>query len=200
MNHLSMEQLLALRGPASEPGVAQARRHVEHCVQCRNELDRLHQRVARMKALATLTPSRDAWPAINRKLVEDRIHRRNRWMGIAGAAMAASLLLGLLVGEASHPDILSATAAIDTAKAQSEVLENTISRYNPDRRVIDGRTARIAADLENRIAELDRMLETTQMRADEARDAKLLRLWRERVGLLDALVDVHVTRASNVGL
>jgi hypothetical protein len=27
-----------------------------------------------------------------------------------------------------------------------------------------------------------------------------LRLWRERVGLLDALVDVHVTRASSAGL
>jgi hypothetical protein len=34
----------------------------------------------------------------------------------------------------------------------------------------------------------------------QSRDAQLLRLWRERVGLLDALVDVHVTRASNVGL
>jgi hypothetical protein len=31
-------------------------------------------------------------------------------------------------------------------------------------------------------------------------DNQLLKLWRERVGLLDALVDVHVTRASNVGL
>jgi hypothetical protein len=27
-----------------------------------------------------------------------------------------------------------------------------------------------------------------------------IQLWRERVGLLDALVDVHVTRASNAGL
>ena len=34
----------------------------------------------------------------------------------------------------------------------------------------------------------------------QARDTQLLQLWRERVGLLDALVDVHVTRASNVGL
>jgi hypothetical protein len=34
----------------------------------------------------------------------------------------------------------------------------------------------------------------------QQRDDQLLKLWRERVGLLDALVDVHVTRASNVGL
>ena len=34
----------------------------------------------------------------------------------------------------------------------------------------------------------------------QPRDDQLLKLWRERVGLLDALVDVHVTSASNVGL
>jgi hypothetical protein len=34
----------------------------------------------------------------------------------------------------------------------------------------------------------------------QTRDQQLLKLWRERVGLLDALVDVHVTHASNVGL
>ena len=34
----------------------------------------------------------------------------------------------------------------------------------------------------------------------QATDHDLLKLWRERVGLLDALVDVHVTRASNAGL
>jgi hypothetical protein len=33
-----------------------------------------------------------------------------------------------------------------------------------------------------------------------AREHEVLQLWRQRVGLLDALVDVHVTRASNVGL
>jgi len=32
------------------------------------------------------------------------------------------------------------------------------------------------------------------------RQSQELNLWRERVGLLDALVDVHITRASNVGL
>lgn len=200
MNHLSMEQLLALRDPASEPGTAEARRHAESCELCRSELDRLHQRVARMKALPALRPSREAWPAIRRKVLEDRHQRRNRWMGIAGAAMAASILLAVVVSDISRPDDLSATAAIDTAKAQSRALESTIQRYNPDVRVIDGRTARIAAELEDRIAELDRMLEITQMRDDQARDVQLLRLWRVRVGLLDALVDVHVTKASNVGL
>ena len=56
MTHLSMDQLLALREPGSEPGAAAARRHVEACAECAAELDRLHQRVARLRALPTLRP------------------------------------------------------------------------------------------------------------------------------------------------
>jgi hypothetical protein len=200
MNHLTMEQLVSLRRPGTEPGTAEARRHVETCESCRDELDRLHQRVARMKALPNLQPPRDAWPVIRRRLADDRHRRRTRWMGIAGTAMAASILLAVVVSELARPDTLSATAAIDTAKAQSRALEGTILRYNPEARVTDGRTARIAAELEDRIADLDRQLEVTQLREGGARDQQLLQLWRERVNLLDALVDVHVTKASNVGL
>ncbi len=46
---------------------------------------------------------------------------------------------------------------------------------------------------------VDRRLEVAQMLNAQQRDAALLRLWQERVGLLDALVDVHLTRASDVG-
>ena len=200
MNHLSMEQLVSLRGPASEPGVAEARRHVESCELCRDELDRLHQRVARMKALPSLQPARDAWPAIRHRLADDRHRRRTRWMGIAGTVMAATVVLVVVGTELSRPDALSATAAIDTAKAQSRALEGIILRYNPEGRVTDGRTARMAAELEDRIADLDQQLEQTQLRVGQARDQRLLQLWQQRIGLLDALVDVHVTRASNVGL
>lgn len=202
MNHLTMEQLLSLRGPASDPGAAEARRHVDSCEECQRELDRLHQRVARMKALPTLRPSRDAWPEINRRISAERHQRQARWMGIAGFALAASILFAVIITELSRPDTLSATAtaAIDSAKAQSKVLEYTIQRYNPEGRVLDGQTAGIAAELEDRIAELDRRLERTQLMQEDSRDQELLQLWRQRVGLLDALVDVHVTKASNVGL
>jgi hypothetical protein len=66
--------------------------------------------------------------------------------------------------------------------------------------VLDGRTAGIAQELEDRIATVDRELEMADLLEQRARDEQVLKLWRERVGLLDALVDVHVTRASNVGL
>ena len=59
MTHLTMDQLLALREPGSEPGAVAAREHVEGCAACAAELERLHQRVARLRALPTLAPARD---------------------------------------------------------------------------------------------------------------------------------------------
>jgi len=58
----------------------------------------------------------------------------------------------------------------------------------------------MAQELEDRIARVDRELEATELLPQEAPEDQLLKLWRERVGLLDALMDVHVTRASNAGL
>jgi hypothetical protein len=84
--------------------------------------------------------------------------------------------------------------------ARSRALETALDRYDPESRVLDGRTAGIAQELEDRIARVDRELEMAELTERRAREGELLRLWRERVGLLDALVDVHVTRASNVGL
>jgi hypothetical protein len=83
---------------------------------------------------------------------------------------------------------------------RSQALENALSAYNPEGRVLDGRTARMAQELEDRIARVDRELEATELLPQEPPQDQLLQLWRERVGLLDALVDVHVTRASNAGL
>jgi hypothetical protein len=45
------------------------------------------------------------------------------------------------------------------------------------------------------------MLEVQELDAPPGRgDMQRVELWRERVGLLNALVDVHVTNARNVGL
>ena len=202
MNHLSMEQLLQLQGPATDPGTGDARAHLASCASCQAELERLHQRVARLKALPALRPARDAWPAVHGRIVAERHQRQTRWMGIAGLAMAASVILAVILTDVSNVGDLAASTsvAIDSAKAQSRELENAIQQFDPESRVIDGRTARVAADLEDRIAELDRELQEMQTIENIARDHDVLRLWRQRVGLLDALVDIHVTRASTVGL
>lgn len=199
MTHLSMDSLVSLREPGTEPGQAAAREHLNQCAHCQAELQRLHQRVARLKALPTLRPGRDRWPETKARFRADRRRRRTRVVGLTGLATAASVALAITVGDLSRP--ADATAEqLNQAMERSQVLESAISEYNPGGRVLDGRTARIAGELEDRIARVDRELEVTELLRQQATDRDLLKLWRERVGLLDALVDVHVTRASNAGL
>jgi len=199
MTHLSMDALVSLREPGSEPGDAAAQEHLNQCPYCQAELQRLHQRVARLKALPALRPGRDRWPQTKARFTADRRRRRVRVLGLSGLAMAASVALALAVGDLSRP--ADATAEqLSQAMERSQVLESALSEYDPGTRVLDGRTARIAGELEERIARVDRELEATELMQQQAADHDLLKLWRERVGLLDALVDVHVTRASNAGL
>ena len=199
MTHLSMEVLLSLREPGTEPGVAAAHEHLNECSVCQAELHRLHQRVARLKALPTLRPSRDRWPETAARFRAERLRRRTRRVGFAGLAVAASVALAVTVVDRSQP-VETNPNQINQAMERSQALESALSEYNPEARVLDGRTARIAQELEDRIALLDRQLEMTELSPKQARDQELLQLWRERVGLLDALVDVHATRASNAGL
>jgi hypothetical protein len=202
MSHLPMEALLGLREPGSEPGAAAARDHLNQCPQCQAELDRLHQRVARLKALPSLRPGRDRWPETAARFRAERRRRRNRMVGLTGLAAAAALALVVAIGRLSPSTATVAltSAQISQAMERSQALENALSAYNPEARVLDGRTARMAQELEDRIARVDRELEAVELLPEAAGDEDLLKLWRERVGLLDALVDVHFTRASNAGL
>jgi hypothetical protein len=199
MSHLSMDTLVSLREPGTEPGQAAAREHLNGCEHCQAELQRLHQRVARLKALPTLRPARDRWPETRARFKAHRRRRRTRFAGITGLAAAACLAVIMAIGNLTRPNEMTA-AQLSQVMERSQILESALNDYNPDRRVLDGRTARIAGELEERIARLDRELEMTELQPEQGTDEDLLRLWRQRVGLLDALVDVHVTRASNAGL
>lgn len=199
MTHLTMDALVSLREPGNEPGQSAAREHLNQCPHCQAELQRLHQRVARLKALPTLRPGRDRWPETRARYNAERRRRRTRTAGLAGLAAAASVALGIAVGDLSRPNEITAEQLTQVME-RSQVLESALSEFNPEARVLDGRTARIAGELEDRIARLDRELELTELQPQQGTDQDLLKLWRERVGLLDALVDVHVTRASNAGL
>ena len=200
MTHLSMDALLALREPGTEPGTATAREHLDRCTECQLELDRVHQRVARLKALPALRPGRDRWPETAARVRAERRRQKTRLIGFSGLAAAASFALAL-----AGPTVVPSTPKPNTQELQqvmvrSQALESALSEINPEGRVIDGRTAQMAQELEDRIARVDRALEVTELAPEQTNDQDLLQLWRERVGLLDALVDVHVTRASDAGL
>jgi hypothetical protein len=200
MTHLTVEQLLDVREPAASPGSHSARQHLETCGLCQSELERLHQRTAQLKALPTLRAPRDRWPQIRAEVVAIRRRHRTAWGGVGGLALAASIALFLVLGGRTAPADAVPGREIATAMAQSQMLETALGRYRPERRVTDGRTATVVAGLENRIAEVDRQLQVAGMMQQRVRDDALLSLWRQRVGLMDALVNVHVTRATNAGL
>jgi len=199
MTHLSVDQLVQLRESGLEPGLAEARLHLAECPVCQAEATRLDQRSARLRALASLRPARDHWPVLERKLVVERRRRWVRQVAWSGLAAAAGIAAVIAVRQLHPRTTATAEVAIDQAMARSRQLEQLIQSYNPDARVTDGRTVRVAGELEDRIALVDRQLEAAQLLDARRRDTALLGLWRQRVGLLNALVDVHLTRASAVG-
>lgn len=199
MTHLTMGQLLALRDAASEPGSAEAQAHVAACPQCAAELDRLHQRVARLKALPTLRPPRDHFASLAARVKDDRRHRRVRIAGLGALALAASLLVMVVGGDLLAPVPANASDQLTAVMAESATLERALGQLREEQQVTDAYTTNAAVSLEDRIADLDRQLERLQVSGRHA-DDELIPLWRERVGLMDALVDVHLTRAQNVGL
>ena len=200
MTHLSMEQLVALRDAASEPGSAGSQAHLAECPRCAAELERLHQRVARLRALPTLRAPRDRFAQVAERVRHDRRQVYFRRAGIGALALAASLLLVVVGRDLLAPTAANASDQLTAVMAESATLEQALRQLGSDGRVTDAYTTRAAASLEDRIAELDRRLEAAQVRGNSTADANLLPLWRERVGLMDALVDVHMTRAQQVGL
>ena len=202
MTHLTIEQLLALREPGLEPGVRGWRDHAEACELCRAELDRLDQRVARIRALPALQPSRNRFADIQTQYRRGRTRRRLLALSLGGLALAASVALAVVLGPRLGGGPVAAQLSeqqeLDDIIARSRQLETVIEDYNPDRRVTDGRTAVVAASLEDRLAQVDRQLQLVNLMEQRGRPEEALRLWRERVGLLGALVDVHTTGATYV--
>ena len=202
MTHLTMDQLLALREPGLEPGVPGGREHAEACEVCRPELDRLDQRTARLRALPTLAPAVSRLAQVQQRVRNDRRRRRVFVVSLGGLALAATVALAVVLAPASGgapAATLSEEQELNDIIARSQSLEGAIEAYNPEQRVTDGRTAVVAASLEDQLARVDRQLQSVNLVDQRMRQQEALRLWRERVTLLNALVDVHVTRARVVG-
>ena len=190
--HCTMDDLLALK---DGEGSGFARRHMEGCAACRAELEALYQRVAQLKALPVLRPPRDRWSAVRQTIVAQRTVRRRRWTGY-GLATAAALVGVMVIGPAFGNTGIA--EELEQAKQRSAQLESTLQDYDPENRVMSGREAELTARLEDQIAQLDGRL--AELNARVAREAQLVDLWRQRVDLMQRLVQVRVTRAKYVGL
>ena len=201
MTHLTIEQLLALREPGLEPGVQALREHLDSCELCSAELDRLDQRVARLRALPVLKPARSRLAEIQAQTHRLRFRRRLKLVGGSTLAVAATIAAAVVLVPAAQRSAstqLAEQRELDSIIARSRSLESFIQNLDPDRQVTDGRAAMAAASLEDRVARIDQQLQMINIQGDQASAEEALRLWRTRIGLLNALVDVHTTGASYV--
>src|SRR5438477_4494205 len=187
MMHCTMEDLGALQ--AGE-GSVWARRHITTCRECQAELDALYQRVAQLKALPSLRPPRDRWPAIRATLRAERSRRRRTWGTWTGSLALAATIAGILLLRPT-PTTGDLHAELTQAKRQSATLEDSLQQYDTDGRVLSGHAAAVVADLEDRISVLDG---TLSQREQSAQDAELVKLWQERVGLMRELMNARATR------
>ena len=194
--HCTMTELLAVR---DGEGSAWARAHLEDCPFCRQEMDLLYRRVAALRALSAHRPPRDRWAAIKAGVARERrltVVRRSAFGALAAAA-AIAVLLGVRGIAVVGPTPAAGQTELETLMAQSRELETTLQSYGPEGRVLNARAAGIIADLEDRIALVDAGISQMTTRGGSRDD--LISLWRDRVDLMDALVNAHVTRASYVG-
>jgi len=195
LRHCTISELLALR---DGEGSTATRTHVDECAECAAQLERLYQRTAGLKALASLSPPRDRWPAVREALEAER--RSIRWSRMRWAGLAAAAVLVGIVGLQAIPH---GTAADDLAAREvaglveeSQELEALLASFQRPGRVVSGMTAATIADLEDRIAVID--LGITRAQAVSASSDAMADLWRERVMLMDRLVSTHVQRTTYV--
>jgi len=226
LRHCSIQELIEVRNGEGSVG---ARTHVDECAECRDELDRLHQRVAALRALPSLNAPRDRWSVVRASIVAQR---KRVWYVRTGWAAAAAIALalganGLLTWPAATSD--ESESELQTLVDQSVQLDSQLVSVVSRPKVVNGLEAIAIVDLEDRIRVIDNRiglidvrvldaLEANKNRSDERQavqeiDARLLRalaekeaveaqlrqLLQERVLLMDALVNTHNRRAVYVG-
>ncbi len=192
IRHGTTEELLALR---DGEGSAWIREHVAACAACAAELAALDQMRAQLKALPAFAPPRDRWPVVEQAARQDR--RRRRVSGSLGLLAAAAVVVLSFVA-LRHPKAAPESTALRQAMDESAAMEQVFRSLKPDERALTGKTAGVVVDLEDRLAQVDAALsDPSALKADPQRVADL---WRQRAGLLSALVDVHETRATYAGL
>jgi hypothetical protein len=194
--HASLSELLALRDGASLPA---AIAHVKQCRACAAELERLVELRDALRALPQQGPGRDLWPAIVEGARADALRRR--WLRVGWAVAALALVITAVAGVRGAIEMVREARAAREAHAlvaESEQLEVQLRRFERRDRVMSGLEASLVAELEDRLAVVDARLASAPRR--NTPDDQTLNLWGERVRLLDALLDVHRTRAAYAGL
>lgn len=167
-----------------------------------------------LRALPDTTPRREVWYRIEAQARAEGLLRSGRpfprlqWLAGAGVAAAVALLVLQLPpfgGEVpqegpfpTEPEYAENESMrnLGALMVRSQLLERNLRALPPEPRVMRAATAATISELEDRIAAIDYALNDPQ--ADlSAAEAEVF--WRERVRLMDSLLQVryaHVQRVS----
>lgn len=212
--HANTEQLLNLRDGGAE--AAAVRKHVAGCEQCQAEIERLSRVRDSLRSLPPVRPDSDLWKTLAIGAVQNPAPARFHWG--SGLAIAASFVLGLALlirigGDRGAPE----DAPIETTPAatisetlpvaersmlpalqmRSRRLEALRAAMPRSPEVNRAGTAMTIADLEDRIALVDLRLNAAD--ALDLTPAQRQALWRERVNLMQSLLQVEYAQLQSPG-
>ena len=156
----------------------------------------------RLAALPDFEPPAGAWRAIQ----ATHLRRGRRAAARLPAALAASVLLAMVVLlfrlpdgpseplSTASPDPDPASLATDVIQAQNARLESLLAAL-PERRAMRGSTAFTLSQLEDRLALVDERLNRIALEPHAPEFSE--QLWRERVELMNSLVQVRYADAAS---
>lgn len=210
--HATTEQLLSLRD--GRPVDADAATHAAECPECRRAVRDMDRLRARLRGLPELDPPRDLWRTIPLEAAATAPARPGHtpwyWPVGVGIAAACALTVALVLNIGQSPDdgpapgtttdLIAATPApmssvngVTTADLleTSRQLEAALRVMPAAPQVTRASTALTIADLQDRILQVDTMLNDPQLDPASAQD-----LWRQRIRLMDTLMQVRYAQLA----
>lgn len=159
----------------------------------------LNEWSTRLAALPEFAPPAGGWQAVLAARARREGTDSRRWpLALAAAALAAAVGLGVLLQSAQRDLALveSATAVLPVSpeiRAENDRLEWLLATL-PEPRALRGSTAFTMAEIEDRLALVDDRLSRLMLEPNAPERAEAL--WRERVGLMNSLVQVRYADAA----
>lgn len=200
--HPTVDQLLTSTPAAREADVIS---HLEHCAQCRSDLDVYETTTHRLRALPQLEPDVGAWNAVQSRMKRhsSSVAWKRASLSIAAGVAVLAIVVGHFVGQkdslAPESSVLAERSTTDELVAlieHSRQLDLMLQELPNRPRVERVAMAATLDSIENRIQWLDAELTHGVVPAED--EQRIRTLWRERVELMDSLVKVRYAQAGSV--
>jgi hypothetical protein len=208
--HARIDQLLRLRD--GEWLDATARAHVESCLVCSAELARLQETRERLCRLPQAPARESGWTGVEDRMARrERTARRHAVVGRYAAAAAVAALavvagiryLETRAGSASPP-AAAAAGEVPAEEPARELLERSaeLEAYLaslPERPAVERADMSLPIEtLEAQVQWLDHQLSLAGMEGEPRPDVE--RLWRDRVEVMNSLLQLRYVEAQRVAL